>query len=64
MYLVDYGDEPVQIIENRDDLLPALDANYNDPETILWIAEGKPGEWFRTSPFSWFCYVPNSPYRT
>ena len=63
MFLQDYGDEPVQMVDERV-LLSTLAKNYNDPETILIIAKMNPAKWYRTSPYSWFCYVPNSPYRT
>ena len=63
MFLQDYGDEPVQIV-TREELLPVLRDNYQDPETMLIIAELNPGKWYRTSPFSWFCYVEKSPIRT
>ena len=63
MFLIDYGDEPVEIID-EDALLVVLDKNYQDPETMRAIAKLNPGRWMRTSPFSWFCWVENSPYRT
>lgn len=63
MFLLDYGDEPVRIVENKEELLRILTINYKDPETMLVIAQLNPGEWYRTSPYSWFCYVPNSPHR-
>lgn len=63
MFLIDYGDEPVKIID-EDALLIILGKNYQDPETMLRIAKLNPGRWMRSSPFSWYCYVENSPYRT
>lgn len=64
MFLVDFGDEPVEIVESGEELLPALRDIYNDPETILEIAKLNPGRWYRKSPYSWFSFHPNSPFRT
>lgn len=66
MWLLDYGDEPIEVIQSGVDLLPALDMNYKDGPAMLKLAKEHPGMWFPTSPFSHFCYVEcaKSPYRT
>lgn len=63
MFLIDYGDEPIRDVDEVA-LLVILDKNYHDPETMLAIAKLNPGKWYRTSPYSFYCYLENSPYRT
>lgn len=63
MYLQDYGDEPVKVV-TVEELLPPMYGTYQDPDIILDMAKNNPGVWYRVSPYSWFCYVKNSPYRT
>lgn len=66
MFLLDYGDEPIKVLDSGCDLLPTLNKTYHDGVELLKVAKKHPGAWFRTSPFSWFCYVEaeKSPFRT